>query len=176
MNNAWFITNIMLFRLSHFMIQKSSSVLLPTPSFTGSQNQKVDNLYSFIRYLNNTDFKNELEKCISELDENIYIFTDDKLPILRRHILELVEMYFSRTDGEHLKYQKASIKINYTPRHYIASFFLQRNYQTARELKDIFAEKWEYIWDAQTDEFDEKLQLFKDILRLPSNERLGRNW
>lgn len=176
MNNAWFITNIMLFRLTHFMIQKSSSVLLPTPSFTGSQNQKVDNLYYFISDLNNTDFKNELEKCISELDDNIYIFTDDKLPILRRHILELVEMYFKRTDGEHLKYQKATIKINYTPRHYIASFFLQGDYECALELQDILAKKWEYIWDAQPHDFEEKLQLFKEILRLPTGERLGREW
>jgi len=176
MNNAWFITNIMLLRLTYFMMKKSSPVLLPTPHCKGSQNQKVNNLYDYINYLNNTDFKNELEKCISELDDNIYIFTDDKLPTLKRHILELVEMYFKRTDEEHLKYQKATIKINYTPRHYIASFFLQGNYECALELQDIFAKKWEYIWDAQPHDFDEKLQLFKEILRMPSDERLGRDW
>lgn len=176
MNNAWFITNIMLFRLTHLMIKRSSFVLLPTPDPIGSQNQKVDNLYHFVNDLNNSDIKNELIKCYNELDDNIYIFTDEKLPILKRHLLELIEVYFPRTDQVYLEYQKASIEINYTPRHYIASFFLQGDYRTARELKDIFTEKWEYIWDAQTDEFDKKLQLFKDILRLPSNERLGRNW
>jgi len=164
--NLCIITNLMLLRLRDKLVKQTSYVLVPDVMPYGSQNNKIVTLQSFIHYLNNQRFKEHLSLCMNDIELNEYSFSNEELQTIRSNILEVLELYFATSKFEFNNLKKSSLKINYTPRHYVASHILHLKYKKAVFSNDSFAKIWEFIWDAQNSNLNEKVQQLIGVLSL----------
>lgn len=181
MSNPWFVINILLLRITWLYGHLGANSLIPSPYPHGSQVKKLSYFFQFIEELSIEELsieeiKNELVKLKKDLEIDVDIYTEEKISLSKHHVLEMAKLYFPTSDNAYLKGQRPEIKINYTPRHFVCSMFLHQSCQDARFYQDKLCKKWEYIWDAQVEDYDEKVQLFKQILSLPCLDRLGRDW
>ena len=107
-------------------------------------------------------------KIAIELNE--YNFSNEELETIRSNTLKVLELYFTTSKFEFNNLKKSSLKINYTPRHYVASHILHLKYKKAVFSNDSFAKIWEFIWDAQNGNLNEKVQQLIGVLRLSYGE------